>query len=151
MTFFALSTNPLRLDSASGLAREVERLRTENAQLRRAVDSHALADQAIGVLVALARITPEDGWTVLREVSQRTNTKLRTVAENVLAFARDGHLEERLRTELHAALRRLSELTESSRPSEGVRSSESAGPADSEEPADSEGPADSEEHSEPSG
>ncbi|MFF7331455.1 ANTAR domain-containing protein [Streptomyces sp. NPDC008150] len=106
MTFFALSTNPLRLDSTSDLAREIERLRTENAQLRRAVDSHALADQAIGVLVALARVTTEDGWNVLREVSQRTNTKLRTVAENVLAFARDGRLDERLRTELDAALRR---------------------------------------------
>jgi hypothetical protein len=38
-------------------------------------------DQAIGVLVATHRIPPTAGFEVLREVSQRTNVKLHTVAK----------------------------------------------------------------------
>ncbi|MGW5658060.1 ANTAR domain-containing protein [Streptomyces humi] len=85
MAFFALSrTQPLRLLSATELAVEQERLETRNAQLRQAVTSHAVVDQAIGAVVACGRIPPEQAWHVLREVSQRTNTRLRTVAEHVL-------------------------------------------------------------------
>lgn len=115
MPFFALSTNPLRLRSTTGLVDESERLHAENEQLRQALDSRACIDQAIGVLVALGRIGPADGWTVLREVSQHTNTKLRTVAEQVLAFAQHGRLDEPLHGELDAALRRRS--TSTARPS----------------------------------
>ncbi|GGM96020.1 ANTAR domain-containing protein [Streptomyces fuscichromogenes] len=88
MAFFALSrTQPLRLLSATELAAEYDRLRAETAQLRRAVTSHAVIDQAIGAVVVCGRMSPENAWEVLREVSQRTNTKLRTVAEHVLTYA----------------------------------------------------------------
>ncbi|MEU0038357.1 ANTAR domain-containing protein [Streptomyces sp. NPDC006333] len=66
---------------------EAERLRRENRQLRQALASHATVDQAIGVLAVLGRIAPQDGFTVLREVSQHTNTKLAQVAEHVLKYA----------------------------------------------------------------
>ncbi|OQR63494.1 hypothetical protein B6E66_14325 [Streptomyces maremycinicus] len=58
----------------------------ENAQRRHAVVPHAKADQALGVLAAVHRIAPDTGCEVLREVSrvsQRTDIKLRTVAERV--------------------------------------------------------------------
>ncbi|MFE5192019.1 ANTAR domain-containing protein, partial [Streptomyces sp. NPDC056628] len=62
-------------------------LERENAQLRRAVDSHAMVDQAIGVLAAVCRLEPGAGFEVLREVSQRTNITLHTVADAVLDWA----------------------------------------------------------------
>ncbi|MEU6324529.1 ANTAR domain-containing protein [Streptomyces sp. NPDC047009] len=71
---------------------EYERLGEENEQLQRAVTSHAIVDQAIGALVVLGRIPPEEAWRALRDVSQRTNTKLRVVAEDVLKFAQGGTL-----------------------------------------------------------
>ncbi|MFF1443346.1 ANTAR domain-containing protein [Streptomyces sp. NPDC058295] len=48
----------------------VARLEQEIAQLRQAVGSHAVVDQAIGVLIAIHRIPPHTGFEVLREVSQ---------------------------------------------------------------------------------
>ena len=53
-------------------------------QLKEAVASHAVVDQAIGMVVALGRVTPDQGWEVLRDVSQHTNIKLRNVAELIL-------------------------------------------------------------------
>ncbi|WP_333775375.1 ANTAR domain-containing protein [Streptomyces sp. IBSBF 3136] len=52
---------------------ELEQLRTENRQLHQALASHAVIDQAIGVLVVLGQISPADGSRVLREVSQHTS------------------------------------------------------------------------------
>ncbi|MFJ9041091.1 ANTAR domain-containing protein [Streptomyces sp. NPDC102406] len=53
---------------------------TLNATVRqsyRREAEEAYVDQAIGVLVATAPIPPATAFTVLREVSQRTNTELR--------------------------------------------------------------------------
>ncbi|MGW5434072.1 ANTAR domain-containing protein [Streptomyces sp. NPDC004059] len=66
---------------------EIVRLSEENAQLRRAVDSHAVIDQAIGVLVAVWRVPPADGWRVLVDVSQCLNRKLHGVAEAIIDWA----------------------------------------------------------------
>ncbi|MGY1584651.1 ANTAR domain-containing protein [Streptomyces sp. MN13] len=82
----------------------VEQLRAENEQLQRAVASHAVVDQAIGVLVTMGRIGPEDGFTVLREVSQHTNTKLSSIAEQILKHAQGAALPETVLAELPAAL-----------------------------------------------
>ncbi|QJS99130.1 ANTAR domain-containing protein [Streptomyces asoensis] len=62
-------------------------LEQENAQLRRAIGSHATVDQALGVLIATHRIPPAVGFEVLREVSQHTNIKLHTIAEAVIGWA----------------------------------------------------------------
>ncbi|MEV5439591.1 ANTAR domain-containing protein [Streptomyces sp. NPDC052682] len=88
------------------LREKVEQLRVENAQLRRAVASHAVVDQAIGVLVMTAKINPEDGFMVLREISQHTNTKLSAIAEQIIEHAQDTALPETILAELHAALTR---------------------------------------------
>ncbi|MGW7259750.1 ANTAR domain-containing protein [Streptomyces sp. NPDC054834] len=107
MAFFTISRHrPLALLSSTDLAMEYERLAEESAQLRQAVTSHAVIDQAIGVVVAVARIAPEEGWRVLRDVSQRTNTKLRTVADHILDFGQGGILPEPIHTELRLALDR---------------------------------------------
>ena len=65
-------------------------LEEEIGQLKEAVTSHAVVDQAIGVMVAVSRVTPDQGWAVLREVSQHTNTKLRNIAEMILIWGRSG-------------------------------------------------------------
>lgn len=90
--------------AAECLQAEVERLRTENEQLRQAIPAHAVVDQAIGVLTTLGQITPDDGFTVLREISQHTNIKLSQVAEEVLKHAQGAALPDVLLGELHAAL-----------------------------------------------
>ncbi|MGW4569222.1 ANTAR domain-containing protein [Streptomyces sp. NPDC004561] len=86
------------------LRAEVERLRSENRQLQQALASHAVVDQAIGVLTVMTQMSPDDGFTVLREVSQRTNIKLSAVAEHILERARGSPLPEAIQVELHAAL-----------------------------------------------
>ncbi|ELS50458.1 ANTAR domain-containing protein [Streptomyces sp. ISL-22] len=75
-------------------------------QLKEAVVSHAVVDQAIGMIVALGRLAPEQGWAVLKEVSQHTNIKLRRVAELILRWGRDGEMPPEIRVELEDALER---------------------------------------------
>lgn len=89
-------------------------LEQENAQLRQAVNSHATVDQAIGVLTAIHRLAPAAGFEVLREVSQRTNIKLHTVAESVMAWALGQPLPEPVGRELDAAVHRRSRQQEAS-------------------------------------
>ncbi|MER5880637.1 ANTAR domain-containing protein [Streptomyces sp. NPDC001910] len=79
-------------------------MRGENAQLQEAVHSHAVVDQAIGVVLAAGQLTPDQGWDVLREVSQRTNTKLRHVSEQIITWARTGHLCSEIHAELDKQL-----------------------------------------------
>jgi len=107
MTFFALlRTRPLKLMSVTDLVREVERQDEERTQREQAAASHATIDQAMGVIVAFGEIRPEEAWRALRDVSQRTNTKLRVVAEQVLAFAQGAPLPKGVRTELKQAITR---------------------------------------------
>jgi hypothetical protein len=81
-------------------------LQEEVQQLKEAVTSHAVVDQAIGMMVALGRVTPDQGWVVLKDVSQHTNIKLRNVAELILIWGRNGELPPEVRAELEAALDR---------------------------------------------
>ncbi|MGW5129367.1 ANTAR domain-containing protein [Streptomyces sp. NPDC004069] len=109
MVFFAMSErHSLPLLSATDPVLEHERLHQEIDQLQRALTSHAVIDQAIGVVVAFGQIPPEDAWQVLREVSQRSNTKLRTVAEHVLKFAQGGALPDMELEQMKRALERCS-------------------------------------------
>ncbi|MET7654602.1 MULTISPECIES: ANTAR domain-containing protein [unclassified Streptomyces] len=81
-------------------------LQGEVDQLKEAVASHAVVDQAIGVVVALGRMTPDQGWLVLKEVSQHTNIKLRYVAELILVWGRVGEMPEEIRAQLEDLLDR---------------------------------------------
>ena len=81
-------------------------LQEEIDQLKEAVASHAVVDQAIGMVVALARIGPDEGWEVLKDVSQHTNIKLRNVADLVPIWLRSGDLPPEIRVALEEALDR---------------------------------------------
>ncbi|MEV7325154.1 ANTAR domain-containing protein [Streptomyces sp. NPDC093970] len=81
-------------------------LQEEVDQLKEAVASHAVVDQAIGMVVALGRVTPDEGWEVLKEVSQHTNIKLRNVAELILVWGRTGDMPAEIGAELEDALDR---------------------------------------------
>ncbi|MFE9452044.1 ANTAR domain-containing protein [Streptomyces sp. NPDC006739] len=81
-------------------------LQEEIDQLKAAVASHAVVDQAIGMVVALGRVTPDEGWEVLKEVSQHTNIKLRNVAELILIWGRTGDMPADIRSALEEALDR---------------------------------------------
>ncbi|MEU9247014.1 ANTAR domain-containing protein [Streptomyces sp. NPDC048385] len=81
-------------------------LREEVTQLQQAIISHAVIDQAIGVVITVGGLGPEQGCEVLKEVSQVTNTKLRQVAEQLVDAVRSGRLAEETRHALGAALER---------------------------------------------
>ncbi|CAK7284931.1 ANTAR domain-containing protein [Streptomyces sp. RM1] len=114
------TTDPLRTGppadsrerTASAVAREraeqLAVLRMEIAQLRHALDSRPVIDQARGVLMAAHGCTPDQAWEILRETSQRTNTKLRHIADAITASAApDGPPPpEPLRAALRAAAAR---------------------------------------------
>lgn len=102
--------------TASAVAREhaeqteqLHRLRLEIDQLRHAMDSRPVIDQARGILMAAHACTPDQAWEILREASQRSNTKLRHVASAVTASAApDGPAPpEPLRSALAAAADRV--------------------------------------------
>ncbi|MFC7841692.1 ANTAR domain-containing protein [Streptomyces sp. NPDC057382] len=84
---------PPPVPAASAVALErAERLRVLQAeveQLRRAIASRPVIDQARGILMATHGCTSDEAWHVLREASQLSNTKLRDVAAAVTASA-DG-------------------------------------------------------------
>ncbi len=86
--------------------RRVAALEEELAQMRHAIVSHAVIDQAIGVVLAYGGVPPEDGWEVLREISQHTNTKLREVAGHLVRWPHCGWLPSEIRHHLDAALKR---------------------------------------------
>ncbi|MEU4674004.1 ANTAR domain-containing protein [Amycolatopsis sp. NPDC023774] len=56
----------------------------ENEQLRQALRSRELIGQATGVLMGQRRCRPETAFTLLVNLSQDTNTKLRDVARAFL-------------------------------------------------------------------
>ncbi|WP_189984719.1 ANTAR domain-containing protein [Streptomyces capoamus] len=74
--------------------------------MKEAMASHAVVDQAIGMVVALGRITPDRGWQVLKDVSQHTNIKLRNIAELILIWGRRGDIPAEVRAALEDALDR---------------------------------------------
>ncbi|GAA5203908.1 ANTAR domain-containing protein [Streptomyces thinghirensis] len=93
----------------TGPAERLHVLQEEVDQLRQAIASRPVIDQARGVLMALHACTSEEAWHILREASQLSNTKLRTVAAAVTASAEsDGPPPPaEVRTALRTALGRL--------------------------------------------
>lgn len=78
-------------DSASGGVGERVR------QLEQAVVSHAVIDQACGVLMALSRCSPDQAWKLLVSLSQNSNIKARVVAEAIVAYAQGEQLPDAVR------------------------------------------------------
>lgn len=94
----------LRMTQREELVEKIEELQEEVAQLRQALVSHAVVDQAIGVVMTVSGLRSEQGWEVLRTVSQRTNTKLRDVALHVVHWPDVGSLPAEIRPALRIAL-----------------------------------------------
>jgi response regulator NasT len=88
-------------------AEQLHLLREEVEQLRRAIASRPVIDQARGILMAAHACTSEEAWLILRKTSQLSNTKLRTVAAALTAGAgADGPPPpEEVRTALRTAIR----------------------------------------------
>ncbi|MGW0908582.1 ANTAR domain-containing protein [Streptomyces sp. NPDC002853] len=86
--------------SSGPKAEMVLELQDEVEQLKQAVWAHATVDQAIGVVVVLGQLSPDEAWNVIRQVSMRTNTKLRDVSQQIITWGRTGVLDDRLRHEL---------------------------------------------------
>ncbi|MEV5880204.1 ANTAR domain-containing protein [Streptomyces sp. NPDC052101] len=81
----------------------ITELREEVDELKQTVASHAVVDRAIGMMVAVGRVTPEQGWEVLKDISQHTNIKLRNVAELILIWGSKGDLPPEISAELERA------------------------------------------------
>ncbi|MFI5662768.1 ANTAR domain-containing protein [Streptomyces sp. NPDC051684] len=98
---------PARRRAANAAREREERsaeLEAKVEQLKEAVTSHAEVDQAIGVVIAVGGVTPAEAWDVLREVSMRTNTRLRLVARQLIAWPRTHELDPAIRVELERQL-----------------------------------------------
>ncbi|MEV2256042.1 ANTAR domain-containing protein [Streptomyces sp. NPDC050147] len=90
---------------------EIKALRTEVNHLHRALESHPSIDQARGMLMTLGPCTPDEAWEILVEVSQHSNTKLRAVAEELIATTEGEPLPGPVRAALGEALRRRQSAT----------------------------------------
>ncbi len=60
------------------------------AQLRTAMQSRAVIEQAKGILIGERRCSPQEAFDILVRLSQDTNRKLRDVAEALVAHAMTG-------------------------------------------------------------
>ncbi|MFD8430407.1 ANTAR domain-containing protein [Streptomyces coelicoflavus] len=87
------------------VAAELKRLRQENAQLHHALHSRPVIDQARGMIMAVGRCTPEQAWDVLVTVSQHSNTRLRLVAQQLVATTAGHSLPAPIRRALAHSLR----------------------------------------------
>ncbi|MEU1134577.1 ANTAR domain-containing protein [Streptomyces sp. NPDC005900] len=101
---------------AAAQGEKVIALQRKVSQLEQAVESHATIDQAIGIVVAMGRLTPDQGWTVLRETSQHTNIKLSRVADLIVAWGCAGDLPEDVRKALDESLARARSTSECAGP-----------------------------------
>jgi PAS domain S-box-containing protein len=67
----------------------VGELADRQANLEKAIDSHRLIGQAVGILVERHRFTPGQAFQELRAASQRRNVRLRELAQRVLETGLD--------------------------------------------------------------
>jgi hypothetical protein len=75
-------------DEVAHLRGELERLRSELDQALRAMAAREVIEQAKGLLMGYFRCPDEQAFGMLRELSQRANTKLRAVAVEIVDLAR---------------------------------------------------------------
>ncbi|GAA2252119.1 hypothetical protein GCM10010145_19790 [Streptomyces ruber] len=104
---------PRDMDPQDTVPQDLEQLRVEVGQLRRAMRTRPTIDLARGILMASFRLSPEEAWHLLVTVSQRTNVKLHRLADDLLGTVRGDALAEHLQRELGLA---VSALRERARP-----------------------------------
>lgn len=89
-------------------------------QLRRAMETRPVIDQAHGVLMAAYGCSPDDAWDVLVAVSQHTNTKLHKVASALVDSTQGETLPEPLSSALGSALRTARTATKPNEAGQGT-------------------------------
>ncbi|MGX1549206.1 anti-sigma factor antagonist [Streptomyces adustus] len=82
-----------------------DNVKTENDQLRRAMQTRPTIDIARGILMASYTINAEQAWQVLVTTSQNSNTKLHLLAETLLSTVHGHNLPKPLADHLAKALR----------------------------------------------
>jgi transcriptional regulator with GAF, ATPase, and Fis domain len=63
------------------------------AQMREAMESRAVIDMAKGIIMTQRHCTPDEAFTILSHASQRSNRKLRDIAQTIVAGIHDGPAE----------------------------------------------------------
>ncbi len=76
----------------------------ELAQLREALATQPVIEQAKGMIMLLRRSSPEEAFATLREISQYLNVKLRDVAAVVVAAGSQVEQPEQVETEDESAV-----------------------------------------------
>ncbi|WBB61746.1 ANTAR domain-containing protein [Streptomyces sp. WMMC500] len=94
-------------DLLAHVARRLIELSEENAQLKQAIESRPVVDQARGVLIAVLGADEDEAWEVLLDASQHANIPLRHVAEALLASAAGRPLPPDLRVPLRRAMSKV--------------------------------------------
>lgn len=92
-----------------------EDLRIEVAQLRRAMQTRPTIDLARGILMASFSLSSEEAWTVLVSASQNTNTKLHSLAGDLVAAVKGDALPEAVQEQLSAAVARVTATSAATR------------------------------------
>ncbi|MFJ5972916.1 ANTAR domain-containing protein [Streptomyces sp. NPDC093060] len=82
-------------------------LRAELVQLRRAVQTRPVIDQAIGILTARYGLGAEDAWQVLVAVSQNTDSELAVVAGELVTAVRGQPMSDAVQQEVGRAVATL--------------------------------------------
>ncbi|MEW2221719.1 ANTAR domain-containing protein [Streptomyces sp. NPDC006990] len=98
---------PLSARERDELTARIDELDTEVGQLREALASRPVIDQARGMVMALAPCDAETAWQVLVRVSQHSNVKLRSVAAALVSGAEGTAVPEPVRKHLATALREV--------------------------------------------
>jgi hypothetical protein len=78
------SLRPITPTRATDTDAALEALATENRQLRVAMESRAVIEQAKGIIMGATHRHAEAAFDLLREQSQRQNRKLRDVAVDIV-------------------------------------------------------------------
>ncbi|WP_234379983.1 ANTAR domain-containing protein [Streptomyces sp. CMB-StM0423] len=79
----------------------------ENAQLKQAIRTRPVVDQARGVLMTVLHGDADDAWQVLRQTSQHANVPLRDVASWVVSSTGGTPMCEDLRVPMRKAMERV--------------------------------------------
>ncbi|NUT28611.1 MAG: anti-sigma factor antagonist [Streptomyces sp.] len=82
-------------------------LRIELAQLRRAMQTRPTIDLARGILMASFGLSTEEAWKVLVTASQNTNTKLHSLAGDLVTAIKGDPLPNAVQEQLSSAVSRV--------------------------------------------
>ncbi|MFI9228650.1 ANTAR domain-containing protein [Streptomyces rimosus] len=101
-----------------------QKLRAETAHLRRAMQTRPVIDLARGILMANHPLSPEAAWKILVAASQKTNTKLHRLAQDVVDHIQGAPLAEAVHQQLTDAIAEVTAAPPLSSPGPPARHSD---------------------------